>query len=295
MGQRDLGALLLLGALWGGSFIFIRVAAPVLGPFVLMDLRVLLAAVALILYAVAASRLPKLRYRWREFLVLGTLNAAIPFTLIAASEIQLTASLAAILNSTTPLFTAVVAAAWIRDGLTLRRAVGLVLGVVGVMVLVGWTPVPLTTIVALSIGASLAAALSYGLSAVYTKRTFAGVPPLTLAIGQQAWAAVILLPPAAVGFPEAPPTLAVVFSVLALALLSTAVAHLLYFRLIANVGPTKTTTVTFLVPVFGVLWGYIFLGEPVTLSMIVGLGIILSSVTLVTGIGFGRAREKART
>src|SRR5215217_2088838 len=142
MATRDLGALFVLGALWGGSFIFIRVAAPVLGPFVLMDLRVLLAAVALILYAVAASRLPKLRYRWREFLVLGTLNAAIPFTLIAASEIELTASLAAILNSTTPLFTAVVAAAWIKDGLTVRRAVGLALGLVGVVVLVGWTPVP---------------------------------------------------------------------------------------------------------------------------------------------------------
>ncbi len=291
MGTRDLGALLLLGALWGGSFIFIRVAAPVLGPFVLMELRVMLAAVALTLCAAAVSRLPKLRFRWKEFLVLGTLNAAIPFTLIAASEINLTASLAAILNSTTPLFTAMVAAAWIKDGLTARRIVGLALGVVGVAVLVGWNPIPLSGVVALSIGASLAAALSYGLSAVYTKRTFAGVPPLTLAIGQQAWAAVILMPPAAVGFPEELPSLAVILSVLALSLLSTAIAHLLYFRLIASVGPTKTSTVTFLVPVFGVLWGFVLLGEPVTLSMLAGLGIILSSVTLVTGIGFVGAEK----
>jgi drug/metabolite transporter (DMT)-like permease len=291
MGMRDLGALLLLGALWGGSFIFIRVAAPVLGPFVLMELRVMLAAVALTLCAAAVSRLPKLRFRWKEFLVLGTLNAAIPFTLIAASEINLTASLAAILNSTTPLFTAMVAAAWIKDGLTARRIVGLALGVVGVAVLVGWNPIPLSGVVALSIGASLAAALSYGLSAVYTKRTFAGVPPLTLAIGQQAWAAVILMPPAAVGFPEELPSLAVILSVLALSLLSTAIAHLLYFRLIASVGPTKTSTVTFLVPVFGVLWGFVLLGEPVTLSMLAGLGIILSSVTLVTGIGFVGAEK----
>ncbi len=291
MGTRDLGALLLLGALWGGSFVFIRVAAPVLRPFVLMELRVMLAAVALTLCAAAVSRLPKLRFRWKEFLVLGTLNAAIPFTLIAASEINLTASLAAILNSTTPLFTAMVAAAWIKDGLTARRIVGLALGVVGVAVLVGWNPIPLSGVVALSIGASLAAALSYGLSAVYTKRTFAGVPPLTLAIGQQAWAAVILMPPAAVGFPEKLPSLAVILSVLALSLLSTAIAHLLYFRLIASVGPTKTSTVTFLVPVFGVLWGFVLLGEPITLSMLAGLGIILSSVTLVTRIGFVGAEK----
>ncbi len=124
MGARDLGALILLGALWGASFIFIRVAVPVLGPFVLMDLRVLLAVAALVLGAVAVGRLPKLRSHWGRFLVLGFLNAAVPFTLIAASEINLTASMAAILNSTTPLFTAVVAAVWIGEALTPRGSLG---------------------------------------------------------------------------------------------------------------------------------------------------------------------------
>src|SRR5918912_1368110 len=131
MRPKELMALSLLGALWGGSFLFIRVAVPALGPFVLMELRVGLAAVALALYAVAVSGLPKLRTHWKEFLILGGLNGALPFTLIAASEINLTASLAAILNSTTPLFTAMVAAAWIKDGLTARRIVGLALGVGG--------------------------------------------------------------------------------------------------------------------------------------------------------------------
>lgn len=155
MGARDLGALLLLGALWGASFIFIRVAVPVLGPFVLVDLRVLLAAAALVLCAVVGGRFPKLRSNWRRFLGLGFLNAAVPFTLIAASEINLTASLAAILNSTTPLFAAVVAAVWIREVLTPRRIGGLLLGIVGVAVVVGWTPVTLSPVVLLSIGASL--------------------------------------------------------------------------------------------------------------------------------------------
>ncbi len=295
MGARDLGALILLGALWGASFIFIRVAVPVLGPFVLMDLRVLLAVAALVLGAVAVGRLPKLRSHWGRFLVLGFLNAAVPFTLIAASEINLTASMAAILNSTTPLFTAVVAAVWIGEALTPKRIVGLLLGIVGVALVVGWTPVALSPVVLLSIGASLAAALSYGFGGVYAKRAFSGLPPLGMSIGQQAAAGLLLLPPSAVSLPGETPSSAVVLSVLSLALLSTALAYLLYFRLITSVGPTSTLTVTFLVPVFGLLFGALFLGEPVGAGMLVGLGVILSSVALVTGIRlFGRGEEEKR-
>jgi drug/metabolite transporter (DMT)-like permease len=286
MKPKELGALILLGALWGGSFPFIRVAVPVLGPFVLMDLRVLLAAVALTLFAVAVGRLPKLRARWKEFLILGTCNAAIPFSLIAAAEINLTASLAAILNSTTALFTAVVAAAWMEESLTKGKVIGLVTGIVGVAVLVGWTPITLSGIVLLSVGASLLAAFSYAVGSVYAKRTFAGTPSLTMAIGQQAGAAMVLLPLVAANVPAEAPSLPVVLSTLALALPSTAVAYLLYFYLISNAGPTRTLTVTFLVPVFGLFFGILFLGEPVGIGTFVGLGIILSSVALVNGIRF---------
>jgi drug/metabolite transporter (DMT)-like permease len=282
---RDLGALFLLGALWGASFLFIRLAVPALGPFALMEFRVGLAAVALALCAVVVGRLPKLRVRWKEFLFIGTLNAAIPFSLIAAAEIHLTASLAAILNSTTVLFTAVVAAAWADEALTARKVVGVVLGIVGVVALVGWDPVALSGVVLLSVGAMLAASLSYGLAAVYVKRTFKGVPPLAMAIGQLTGAATCLLPLAIVSLPEEPPSAAVTLSVLGLALLSTAVAYLLYFRLIGNVGPTSTATVTLLVPVFGLLFGVVLLDEPFGPGTLVGLGIILSSVVLVTGIG----------
>jgi drug/metabolite transporter (DMT)-like permease len=295
MRPKELMALALLGALWGGSFLFIRVAVPVLGPFVLMELRVGLAAVTLTLYAVAVSSLPKLRTHWKEFLILGGLNGALPFTLIATSEINLTASLAAILNSTTALFAAVVAAAWIGEALTTRKIVGVVSGIVGVTVLVGWIPIALDWIVLLSVGASLTAALSYALGGVYAKRTFVDAPLLTLAIGQQTGAAMLLLPPAAVNLPAEAPSPAVVFSVLALSLLSTAVAYLLYFYLLANVGPTKTLTVTFLVPVSGLLFGILFLGEPVGIGTLIGLGIILSSVALVTGIRLGGVKEERQT
>jgi drug/metabolite transporter (DMT)-like permease len=292
MRPGDLGALTLLGALWGGSFLFISVAVPALGPALLVELRVLLAAVALALCAVAVGRLPALRSQWKEFLILGGLNAAAPFTLIAISQLNLTASLAAIMNSTTPLFAAVVAAAWIGEELTTRKIFGLLLGVVGVAVLVGLDPVPLNGVVLLSVGASLLAALCYALGGVYAKRTFPSVPPLAMGIGQQATAAAILLPLAAANLPGEPPSLAVVLSVLGLALLSTAVAYLLYFRLMASVGPTKTLTVTFLVPVFGVLFGVLLLGDPVGIGTFVGVSIILSSVALVTGISLGRPKEK---
>jgi len=292
MGGRDLGALLLLSALWGASFIFIRVAVPALGPFVLVELRVGLAAVALALCAAFLGRLPKLRVRWRQFALLGMVNVAIPFSLISAAEINLTASLAAILNSTTVMFTAVVAAVWMGDALTARKVVGVVLGIVGVTVLVGWDPIVMNWFVVLSVGAMLAASLAYALGSVYAKRTFAGSPPLAIAIGQLTAAATLMLPLAAVSVPDERPSTIVVLSILGLALPSTALAYMLYFRLIENVGPTSTSTVTLLVPLFGLLFGVVLLEEPVGLGTLAGLVLILSSVTLITGLG--EARPKPR-
>jgi drug/metabolite transporter (DMT)-like permease len=294
MNPKELGALILLGAVWGSSFLFIRIAVPALGPFVLMELRVGLAALALALYALVVARLPGLRSRWRQFLTIGFLNAAVPFSLIATAELRLTSSLAAILNSTTALFAAMVAAVWIGETLTAKKVVGLIMGIAGVAVLVGWTPIALTGLVLLSVGAMLVASLSYALGGVYAKRTFAGVPSLTMAIGQQTGAAVLLLPLAAVSLPDETPPSAVILSVLGLALLCTAAAYLLYFYLIANAGPTKTLTVTFLIPAFGLVFGVLFLGEPVGVGTFVGLGIILVSVALVTSIRFGVADRRVK-
>lgn len=293
MNARELGALVLLGALWGVSYLFIRVAVPELGPFVLMGARVSLAVLALTLYAAAIGRLPKFRGRVRQFLILGTVNSAIPFSLIAAAEIEIPASLAAILNATTALFVAVVAAFWIGENLTVMKVAGLLLGIVGVAVLVGFPAVPLTGAVLLAVGAMLAASLSYAVGGVYAKKTFEGVPSLTMAIGQQSGAAAILLPLAAATTTNRAPSTAAVIAVLSIALLSTAVAYLLYFYLIRSAGPTKTLTVTFLIPAFGLFFGVVFLDEPFGLGTFVGLGLILASVALVNEILPGRRKGKA--
>ena len=284
MRPRDFAGLVLLGAVWGAAFLFIRVAVPALGPFPLVELRVGLAAVTLLLYVFAAGRVPKIRRRWRSFLVLGFLNTALPFSLISAAEIHLTASLAAILNSTTVMFTAIVAAVWMGDALTTRKLVGIVLGIVGVTVLVGWDPTPLNGVVLLSVAAMLFASLSYALGATYAKHAFSGIPPIGMAIGQLTAATALLLPLSVVSLPREVPSLAVALCVLGLALLSTAVAYLIYFRLIENVGPTSTVTVTLLVPVFGLLFGVLLLDEPFGSGTLAGLVIILSSVVLITGI-----------
>jgi drug/metabolite transporter (DMT)-like permease len=285
---RDFAALFSLGALWGASFLYIRVAVPELGAFVLVALRVGLAALALALFAFVARRALKLRGLWERFLVMGVINTAVPFSLISASEIYLTASLAAILNSTTVMFTALVAAVWLGDPLTYRKTIGVLLGILGVAVLVGWDPLPLNLAVLLSVAAVLGASLSYGLGGVFAKRAFEGVSPMTLAFGQQTVAAGVMLPLAGTTLPGEAPSLAVVLCVLALAVLSTAVAYLLYFYLISSAGPTATSTVTLIVPVFGLLFGVLFLGEPVGPGTILGLAIILSSVVLITGIRPGK-------
>jgi drug/metabolite transporter (DMT)-like permease len=284
MKPKDLSILFLLAAIWGASYLFIRIAAPVLGPAVLIDARVLMAGGVLLLYAAAIRHRPGFRSRWKRYLILGAVNAAIPFTLIATSELYLTASLAAILNATTPLFTAVVAALWLKDQLTIPKIAGIAIGLAGVAVLVGWSPLPLTGKVLLAVGLSLLAALCYGIGGVYATRAFRGTPSLTLAIGQQLAAGLLLIPFAAAQAPVARLSLAAGLALGALALLSTSVAYLLYFHLIAAVGPTKTLSVTFLIPVFGLLWGALFLGEPVGAGTLIGMAIILASITLVTGV-----------
>jgi len=292
---KELGALLVLAALWGGSFVFIRIAVPVLGPILLMELRVMIAGSALLLYAAARRSLPDLRVGWWKYLVLGALNGAVPYTLIAAAELHLTASLAVILNATVPLCTAVAGAIWLKDRLGMRKMIGIALGIAGVAVLVGWSHLTLTPTVVFSLCASFGAALSYGLVNVFSKVAFVRVPPLTLAIGQQVGASMLLLPlalPIAVTqMPTIHPTLGLVCTVLALALLSTSLAYLLFFYLIIHAGPMGAASVTFLTPVTGVMWGAVFLHEPVGAGTFAGCGVILLSVVLVTGTKVQMARR----
>ncbi len=284
MKAKDTLTLVLLAAMWGASFLFMRVAVPVLGPLVLIDLRVLIAGLGLLLYALLLRRRPQLLHKWKQYLLLGACNAAIPFCLIAGAELSMNASLAAILNSMTPLFTAIIAYVWIKEPLTGKKIAGLLLGVTGVIVLVSWNAHAGSTGTIGAVLMSLGAAFFYGIGGIYSSRQFKGEQPLNLAIGQQLAAGLLLLPIALFYLPSQLPSVSVVWSVLALALLSTSLGYLLYFRLIINVGAVKTLSVTFLVPVFGIVWGWMFLEEPLSLGMLVGLVIILLGVVLVTGI-----------
>jgi len=284
MNAKQIGALLLLSALWGGSFLFMRIAAPVLGPVLLIELRVLIAGVALLLYMLVTRSTFDLRARWKHYLVIGIINSAIPFTLIATAELYLTAGLAATLNATSPLFGAVVAAIWINEALTKKKVIGLALGLLGVSLLVGWRPFPFSVTLAVSVAASLAAAACYGIGGVYTKVYMQGASSKAVATCSQLGAALVLLPLTFVAPSRHAPTPIVLLAVVALALLCTAVAYLLYFWLIEHAGPTRALTVTFLAPIFGVLWGTVLLSEPLSLSTFIGFGIILMGTGFVTGI-----------
>ena len=282
MTVRQATMLLALAALWGASFLFMRVAVPSLGPVVLADARVAIAGLALLAYAAVIGARPALRARWRDYLLLGAINAAIPFTLLSAAELEIEASLAAVLNAMAPLCGAIVGAVWLGNRVTGGAAFGLLLGVGGVALVVGLAPIELDLPFLAAVAACLAAAFAYGIGANLVKVRFTGEPPLALAIGQQLAAALVLLPLIpAVPLRTAPDAVDIA-CLLALALASTGIAYLLYFRLLAELGPTGGMTVIYVVPVFGVLWGALFLDEAIHASTLAGGAVILLSVWLIT-------------
>lgn len=291
MKPKDILMLFGLAALWGASFLFMKIGAPVLGPVLLIFLRVLIASVTLLLYLMIRRQRPRLLQMWKQYLLLGLLNAAIPFTLISTAELHLSASLASILNATTPLFTALVAWVWMKEALTIKKVVGLILGVIGVAVLVGWDPHPSGDRLLIWVSFSLLAAVAYAFAGVYSSKAFKGAKPMDMAIGQQLGASVVMIPFAGATIPHETPSPIVISAVLGLAVFCTAIAYLLFFALIRNVGPVKTLSVTFLVPVFGIIWSALFLGEGVTLNIVAGLVIILLSVALVMNIPFFHRKD----
>lgn len=287
MRLRDFAALVVLGALWGATFLFIRVAAPSLGPVVLTAARFLLAGTLAFAVATVAGGIPRLHERWRAYLLLGVANAALPSVMLAVATLQLTASLTAILNATGPVWAALVAAVWLKDPLTGRKLLGLALGMAGVGLLTGWSPIPVDAGFVVGVVFCTLAMLCYAIGGVFASTHFRTVPSLTVAVGQQLSAGLVLLPFAALALPDEAPAPRVVLALLALAFLTTALAYWIYFRLLRSIGPTKTASVTFLIPGFGLLWGVLFLDEPVGPGVFAGLAVILTGVVLITGVRFG--------
>lgn len=281
MRASDTIRLIVLAAIWGGSFIFMRVVAPSLGAIVTADLRVLIAGIALIVYFAVLGFKLDWRTNWKEYAVIGIVNSAIPFTLFSFAAKHIPASYSVILNSTSPFFGAVFSAIWLKDKLTGRKIAAMILGACGVALVTKVGGASFDSMFLWSILACLAAAMCYGLSGVYVKRHASHVKPKAIAGGSQVMAGLALLPLAFAFPPTGEVTLKIAANVIALAILCSAVAYLLYFRLIVDLGPTKALTVTFLMPAFGMLWGIIFLGESITLPMIAGCLLIISGTYLI--------------
>ncbi len=289
MTRRDGSLLLFLGAVFGASFLFMRVAAPVLGPLAVAEGRVLVASAAL-LVVVRGAGVRAFAADWRGYAILGLFNVAVPFAFISFAEVHLTAGLASLINAATPLATAVVAAYWLHQRLTVRRSIAIAIGFAGVGVLVGWSPFALTPETVLAVAASVGATFGYAIGLTYSRRRFAGQPPLIVAFGQLVGATAILAPGALLTLPSSDPSADALGAVLALGLVCTAIAWPILFRLVATIGPTASSTVTFIVPFFGVAWGALFLAEPVAPGTLVGAALVLVSIALVLDLRLpGRA------
>ena len=288
MRTSDLGELLLLAALWGASFLFTRMGAADFGPVALAAVRVAGAALFLMPLLQMRGQTGVLRRHWRPIFLVGLTNSALPFLCFSYAALSITAGLSAIFNAASPLFGAVVAWLWLNDKLNRTRVLGLVIGFGGVLWLVwnktdhsaaskpggsGW-----------AIVACLAGAVLYGISASLTKKTLAGVAPIAVAAGSQLGAAIALAVPAALWWPAVAPSGTAWLTAALLAVFSTGVAYVLYFRLIANIGAANAIAVTFLIPAFAVLWGWLLLGEKISAAMLIGCAVILLGTSLATGL-----------
>ena len=278
----------MLAALWGGSFLFMRLGAAEFGPVALAAVRVIGATLFLLPLLQLRGQMAALRTHWRTIFIVGITNSALPFLCFSYAALSITAGLSSIFNAATPLFGAVIAWWWLKDGLTPSRILGLAVGFAGVLWLV-WNNVNQSAAFkpggsGWAVLACISATLLYGVSASFTKRYLTGVPPLALATGSQLAAALVLAVPAVVWWPAVNPSGMAWLTALTLALLCTGAAYVLYFRLIANVGPANAIAVTFLIPVFAVLWGWLFLGEGLTWTMLLGCAVIVIGTLLATGI-----------
>jgi drug/metabolite transporter (DMT)-like permease len=288
-----------LAALWGASFLFTRLSVGEFGALPTAFVRIAIAAAVLLPPILVRGLWPHLRRHWKATFVIGAFNSGIPFALYAFALQSISTGLSAILNATAPMFGALVAWLWFNERPNASRALGLVIGFAGVALLAGEKASFAAVAGGIAPGwgmlACLAACLCYGLGASASKRYIAGVPPLVAATGSQLGAALALAAPAFFVRPPQMPGAGAWAAVAALGVLCTALAYALYFRLIERAGPARTLTVTFLIPVFAVLYGAVFLGESITPWMLACGAVVVLGTALSTGfIALPRLRPQTR-
>ena len=286
MSRRDLGLLVALSAIWGSSFLFIKVGVEELEPAVVVCGRLLVGALVLLPVALARGGLSGLRAMLVPIAVLGALNNALPYWLLSFAETRIDSGLAAVIQAAAPIFTVLLA---IRvdpsQRVTGLRLAGVGLGFVGVALLVGLQEGGEL----LGAVAVVGTALCYAVSVLYAGRAIRSFSPLDVSIGQLTVGALLTLPAALVQWPAETPSAKVVGAVLVLGVLGTGVAYLLYFALIVRAGASRAILVTYLVPAFALVYGWLILGEAVTASALAGLALILGGTALATG---GRLRRR---
>jgi drug/metabolite transporter (DMT)-like permease len=294
MAGPEWASLLVLSVLWGGSFFFVEVAVEELPPLTIVVARVTIGACTLLVAGrLMGLRLPTDQRLWGSFLAMGLLNNVVPFTLIVWGQTHIASGVASILNATTPLFTVVVAHAFTEDEkLTGGRLAGVVIGLSGVVVMVGVATVQALGLQIAAQLAVLAAACSYALAGVYGRRFRArGIAPLTTATGQVTASSVMLMPVMlAVDRPwQLPmPSTSTLAAVVGLAVLSTAVAYIIYFRVLASAGATNLLLVTFLIPVTAILLGVLVLGETLLARHLLGMALIGLGLAAIDGRAWRR-------
>jgi drug/metabolite transporter (DMT)-like permease len=295
MSPANLVQLIFLAALWGASFLFIRVGVAEFGVAPLMALRVSIGALFLIAMLLARRRftatIATIRQRALPLFIVGILNSGAPFCLFAFAELTLSAGATSVINATTPLWGALVAWLWLKDRLTTIRTIGMAIGFAGVLVLV-WNQIATPHDGASSpIGAGLLAAAAallasalYGVAGNFAKKYLMDVDPMTNAAGSMIGATLVLTPIALLTWPSVPVSAQAWEAVLALGIGCTGIAYFIYFHLITAAGPARAMTVTFVIPLFGILWGTLFLHEPVSHVMLEGCAIVLLGTALATGV-----------
>ena len=290
---RPWGAdFVLLAAIWGASFLFMHLGAVEFGVLPTAAVRVAIAALFLLPLVWLRGLLPDLKKHWRRTFLIGMLNSGIPFALISFALLHISTGLSSILNATVPMFGALIAWAWLKDKLTASRVLGLVIGFTGVAMLawraagpgLAFKPDASGLAPGWAVLACLLACLCYGISASYTKRYLSGLPPLVTAAGSQIGATLGLALPALWLWPARMPGPTAWLAMLAVGVLCTGLAYVLFFRLIEHAGPQRALSVTFLVPVFAVLYGVLILGEVVTPWMLLCAAVIVCGTSLSTGL-----------
>ncbi|MCZ8109234.1 MAG: DMT family transporter [Betaproteobacteria bacterium] len=288
MTRRDLVDLLLLGAIWGASFLFMRLGAAEFGPVALAFVRVAGAAALLVPLMLLRRQGAAWRKHGAAIAGVGVVNSALPFVLYAVAALALTTALMSVFNATVSIWAALIAWLWLKERLDPLRWLGLAIGVVGVVGLswgkADFRPGEHGVSAAAGVAACLAATWLYGLGANVSRRRLQGVPPLAVAAGSQAAAALALAVPGLWLWPAKPPGATAWAAALALSLLCTGLAYILYFRLLARTSAASATSVTFLIPPFALLWGYVALGEVPTGAMLAGCAVILLGTALATGL-----------